>query len=567
MTPLRFTRNIRSLNRLRQIARVLTRHGFGHIVTRIDLGRLVPVWMLRRRHGGRTIEPGESSVGRRLTLVAAELGPTFVKLGQMLSTRADILPPAVLDELRTLQDAVPPFDTAIAMQTIEEELGGPVAEHFARIDSEPFASASIGQVYRAKGKNDEDLVVKVRRPEIEETIQQDIQLLYSLAHSLESLAPELRVYRPVTVVSEFEQMLSRELDYVNEASTTSRFAEALAGDEGIQIPKVHWDLCGPRVLTLQAVPGFRLGAVLAGECDGVVMNRPRIARRVADCFLKQTFEVGFFHADPHPGNILVQPASDIGLVDFGQVGTITDEWRTELLVIVYAAVNKEIGVIVDAFDDMGALGRRTDRRALHRALQVLLDKYYGLPIKRFDLKQLLDEFSDVIRRHDLTIPRDLLLLIKAYSILASVTSALDPELDLLELLHPRLKKGFAERLSPGNVYRGTAVLGWQLFSILRQLPGQLRQGLRRLATTGWHLDVRHENIDRLANELDRSSNRLAFSVVIAAIIVGSSVVVSANTDLLVLGFRVQTLGMIGYLLAGVLGLALSWAIFRSGRLH
>jgi ubiquinone biosynthesis protein len=137
----------------------------------------------------------------------------------------------------------------------------------------------------------------------------------------------------------------------------------------------------------------------------------------------------------------------------------------------------------------------------------------------------------------------------------------------LELLHPRLKKGFAERLSPGNVYRGTAVLGWQLFSILRQLPGQLRQGLRRLATTGWHLDVRHENIDRLANELDRSSNRLAFSVVIAAIIVGSSVVVSANTDLLVLGFRVQTLGMIGYLLAGVLGLALSWAIFRSGRLH
>lgn len=567
MTPLQFTRNIRSLNRLRQIARVLTRHGFGHIVTRVNLGRFVPVWMLRRRHAVEAVDTSASSVGRRLTLVAAELGPTFIKLGQMLSTRPDIIPPQVLRELRTLQDAVPPSDSTLAMETIISELGRPLAECFERIEETPLASASIGQVYRAKGKNGEDMVVKVRRPGIEDTIRLDIQLLFWLAESLESFAPELRIYRPVTIVSELEQMLNRELDYINEASITSRFAAAFAEDAGLRIPKVYWDLTSSRVLTLQELEGVKLEALLCGEVDAQGIDRCLVARRLADCYLKQAFKIGLFHADPHPGNILVAPVSNVGLIDFGQVGTITDEWMTELLIIVLAAVKREVSVVVDAFADMGAFGPQTDRRALLRALQALLDKYYGLPIKRFDLGMLLNEFSDIIRRNDVIIPRDLLLLIKAFSTLASVTARLDPELDLLELLRPRLKKAFTERLSPGNLSRGTALLGWHIFSIARQLPGQLRQGLRRLAATGWRLDVRHENIDRLINELDRSSNRLSFAVVIAAIIVGSSVVVSANTDLIILGFRVQSLGMIGYVLAGILGLGLSWAIFRSGRLH
>jgi len=567
MTPLQFTRNIRGLNRLRQIARVLTHHGFGHIVTRIDLGRFVPVWMLRGRRDEAVVEPGESSVGRRLTLVAIELGPTFIKLGQMLSTRPDIMPPAVVRELKKLQDAVPPFDTAVAMEMVARELGRPLGDCFAQIEPEPFASASIGQVYRAKGLNGESLVVKVRRPGIEDTIHLDIQLLGWLAQSIEKFAPELRIYRPVTIVAELEQMLTRELDYINEASMTARFGQAFADDPAIRIPKVYWDLCGPRVLTLEELEGVKLEALLCAEANARGIDRILVARRLADCYLKQTFEVGLFHADPHPGNILVEPVSKVGLIDFGQVGTITDEWMTELLVIVLAAVKKEVAVIIDAFADMGAFSPKTDRRTLDRALQALLDKYYGLPIKRFDLSMLLNEFSDVIRRNDVVIPRDLLLLIKAFSTLAGVTARLDPELDLLELLRPRLKRAFAERFSPRNLSRGTALMGWQLFSIARQLPGQLRQALRRFAAGGWHLDVRHENIDRLISELDRSSNRLSFAVVIAAIIVGSSVVVSANTDLIILGLRVQTLGMIGYVLAGIFGLGLSWAIFRSGRLH
>lgn len=568
MTPFQFTRGVRSLNRLRQIAQVLTRHGFGHIVTRVNLGRFVPVWMLRKKARIESTAGGETLVGRRLTLAATELGPTFIKLGQMLSTRPDIVPEAVLKELRTLQDNVPPFDTSIAMAAIAEELHRPAADCFASIDEKPIASASIGQVYKARGKNDEELVVKVRRPGIEDVIRLDLELLEWLAHSLETVMPELRIYRPTMIVTELRQLLTRELDYINEASTTSRFAAAFQGDAGLRIPRVYWDLCGPRVLTLQALPGVSLETLLSGrEPPGVAVDRRLVARRLADCYLKQIFEVGMFHADPHPGNILVEPIANVGLIDFGQIGAITDEWRTDLIVMVYASINREVGVVIEALADMGALSAETDQRSLQRALEVLHDKYYGLPIKRFDLGMILTEFSDVIRRHGVVVPRDMLMLIKALSMVAAVTARLDPELDLLELVRPRLRQAIAERFSPSNVARGATLFGWHLLSIARQAPGQLRQGLRRLAAGDWRLYVRHENIDRLTNELDRSSNRLAFSIVIAAIIVGSSVVVSANTNMTVLGFSVQTLGMLGYLIAGVLGINLLWAIFRSGRLH
>ncbi len=646
MTPLQFTRSVRSLNRMRHIARVLTRHGFGHAVTRLNLGRFVPVWMSRRPVVDAAVESGAVSIGRRLTLVCTELGPTFIKLGQMLSTRPDLLQAEVIDQLRTLQDKVPPFDTSTAMRSIARELGRSTIDCFEWIDDTPFASASIGQVYRARlvgGKK--EVVVKVRRPDIDQIIELDMQLLRWLAQSLESLMPESRIYRPAAIVAEFEETIKRELDYVNEASATARFAKAFADDAGIHIPKVYWEFTGPGVLTLEALPGRNLdqwitshdggkglsqergraanfsshghadgdygigskseprpsGSGISDSVDGTSesggiatsggssgayegapglkpaardeeskapwIDRRLIAKRLADCYLKQAFEVGVFHADPHPGNILIEPPATVGLVDFGQVGIITDEWMTQLVVIVYACVNREVDVVIDALSDMGAVSGDTDRRSLHRALQALLDKYYGLPLKWFDLGTLMSEFSDIVRRHDVVVPRDFIMLIKAFSTVASVIMRLDPDLNLLELLKPRLKKTFSDRFSPKSLSREAVLTGWHLVNILRDMPGYLRRGLRRLGTGGWRLDVRHENIDRLISELDRSSNRLAFSIVIAAIIIGSSVVVSARTDWTIFGISFQYLGIAGYLLAGVLGLGLSWAIFRSGRLH
>ena len=584
MTPLTFTRSVRSLNRLRHIAQVLTRHGFGHIVTRINLARFVPVWMLRKKAVQPVPDEGASAVGRRLTQVCMELGPTFIKLGQMMSTRPDIVPADVLSELRTLQDDIPPFDTSVAMEIIAEELGRPLMDCFEWIAEEPIASASIGQVYQARTREGIDVVVKVRRPDIEDVIRLDMQLLGWLAESLENLMPELHMYRPTMVATELAEVLKRELDYVNEASATARFAKAFAGDAGIRIPKVYWDLSGPRVLTMEALRGVNIETLLSatGEADVETgarnsastlhepdqkIDRCLVARRLVDCYLRQVFELSAFHADPHPGNILVEPPANVALVDFGQVGTITSELMTQIIVMVYASVNREIDVVIDALADLGALGPNTDRRQLHRALLVLVDKYDGLPLKQLDLGTLTNEFAEVVRAHDVVVQRDLLLLSKALGTVASVARQLDPDLDLLELVKPRIKRALQERLSPQQLSRGAMAWGWHLFSLVRHAPAQLRDFLRGLRSGTWKLHVQHDNLDRLISELDRSGNRLAFSIVIAGIIIGSSALFGAATDMTLLGIRVQYFGLIGYLIAGLLGLGLSWAIFRSGRLH
>jgi ubiquinone biosynthesis protein len=567
MRPFLITRSVRSLNRLRQIAQVLTQHGFGYIVDQIDLSRFVPGWQFRKKKGELPIE-GASALGRRLRRVFSDLGPTFVKLGQMLTTRPDIIPQAVIDELRFLQDEVPPFETAAARQIIKEQLGQSVEEAFARFDETPIASGSIGQVYRARTHTGANVMVKVRRPGIEHVIELDMQLLKWLAESLENLMPEVRVYRPMAIVQEFEQTLAREMDFINEASATSRLADAFGAEPYFRIPHVFWELTSGRVLTLEVIPGRNIEHRLAEERAGTIaLDHHSIAQCLLESFLRQVFDIGVFHGDPHPGNILVEPPATVGLIDFGQIGTISDETMTQIVVLVYAAVGKELDVIVDTLADMGALGATTDRRELQRSLRVLLDKYYGLPLKRFELGTILDEFAAVIRRHDVLVPREVILLIKALGMITGVATELDPNLDVLELLRPRLKKTLSDRVAPPRLLRSAAVTAWQVFSALRRAPGTLREVLHRLATGTWDIRIRHENIDRLSQEIDRSSNRLAFAMVIAAIIVGSSIVVSADSEMELFGLTVQSYGLFGYLMAAILGLALLWAIYRSGRLH
>lgn len=565
MNPWHLTRSVRSLNRLRHIARVLTQHGFGHIVARIDLARFLPVWMLHRKAGA---PAAVESIGRRLRRVAAELGPTFVKLGQMLSTRPDLIPDHILVELRGLQDEVPPFDTEEARRVIEEDLGKPIATCFSKFGDKPIASGSIGQVYRATLADGSEVVVKVRRPGIEDVIAPDIQLLKWLAESLQRVVPELAIYRPMIIVQEFEQVLERELDFIHEASATTRIAEAFAGFPGLRVPRVFWDFTTSRVLTLEALSGSNIDSFL-GEAasQAQTIDKSLVARRLANATLDQIFEIGLFHADPHPGNILIDPPSTIGLIDFGQVGTISPEVMTQLVIGVYAAVNREVEVLIDVLSDLGAVGPRTNRRELGRSLRTLLDKYHGLPLRYLEVTGILVELADVIRRHDVYLPREIIVLIKALGMVVSLASRLDPNLDILALLRPRLRKALRERFAAPRMARAAGVAGWHLFSALRHLPSNLREGLRRLSTGSWELNVRHENIDRLSNELDRSSNRLSFAVVIAAIIVGSSVVVSAEGKLPLFDIEVRSLGIVGYVVAGILGMGLSWAIFRSGRLH
>jgi ubiquinone biosynthesis protein len=564
MAYFQLTTSVRTLNRLQQIVRVLARHGFGHVVERINLGRYLPLGkILRSAHAEAAAAP-PVSLGKRIASVCSELGPTFVKFAQALSTRADLASEDVLRELRKLQDQVPPFDSEAARSIIATEIGESADQCFASFDAEPFASGSIGQVYHAQTKSGDNVVVKVKRPGIEEILHQDLHILKWMAGAAEQWLPELARIRPVQIVEEFELLLNQEMDYVSEASATARFEEAFEADAHIHIPHVYWNLTSSSVLTLGQVRGESFEAILQGGHDKI--DRKLLGKRLVDMYLKQFFDMRLFHADPHPGNFLISPPARIGLVDFGQIGTISDELAGQLVIIVVAMIYREPQIVVDVLYDLSAVETDTEPKALARDLRRLLDKYHGLPLKRLNLLTIFTEIAAVIRQHNVTLPRELVMVLKTLITIAGVALRLDPELDLVAELSPKVRKLVAGRFSPKKIVRTTGVTLWHLFSIMRSAPAQLRAVLRRVGKGKWQVNIRHENLDRLIDELDRSSNRLSFSIVIAAIIVGSSVVVSTNTDFPVFGIDIQWFGVAGYLVAGLLGIRLLWAIYRSGRL-
>ncbi len=555
--------SVHNLQRLQHIARVLTQHGFGHIVERLDLGRFVPLW-LQRGSGDERRGPDDGQLGRRLTQAANDLGPVFVKMGQMLATRPDVVPADVLEDLLTLQDRVEPFDTEHARRIIERELKQPVGEAYKEFGDEPIAAGSIGQVYKATLLDGRKVVVKVKRPNIESDIRADLSMLAWLADAMERWIPESQTYKPKVLVEEFERTLLRELDYLFEAATTSRMHEFFAGEEGIQTPDVVWSHTTEEMLTLLVVDGVNIDQAI--KKNGATLDKTKLARRLADLYFKQYFELGTFHADPHSGNILVKAPDQIGLIDFGQIGVISEELSGHLLVLALGGVNLQPEIMADALAEMGAATGKTDRMQLTRDLQTLLNKYVGQPMSRISMKSVFAEFAEAVRRNEIVVPRDVLIMFKSLATVWGVALRLDPELDLTEMLKPRVRQMLRRRVSPKRAFRVGSVTMWHLLSFLKSGPQQLRDVLQQVSSGKWQVNIRHENLEGLGRELDRASNRLSFSVVIAAIVVGSSLMVTADPSLTVFGLRLQTLAMVGYLIAGVLGLGLLWAIFRSGRL-
>ena len=560
------TTSVRSLNRLRHIARVLAQHGFGHIVEQMNLGGYLPFRKRFRDEPTKTTEATASSLGRRLAAVCSELGPTWVKLGQMVSSRSDLAPPEILHELRQLQDHVPPFDVVAARDIVADEIGAPIEECFSSFDDVPLASGSIGQVHPARTLAGEEVVVKVKRPDAEDLVRLDLHLLKWMATSVERLVPELARYRPRQIIEEYERLLMREMDFVSEASSTARFEEAFADDDYMTIPHVHWDLTGPRVLTLTRLYGRSIEELLQGDMIEQV-DRPLLARRLVNAYLKQFFDMRLFHADPHPGNMLVRPPARIGLIDFGQVGVISDELAGQLVVVLMGMIYRETHVVAEVLADLGCLGPETDPAAVARSMRLMLDKYHGRPLKRMDLVTVFHEITEILRSHDVTLPQEMVMVFKALVTGAGVALRLDPEMDLVGILKPRVKDLLASRLTPARLLRSAGVTAWHVVSMLKTAPGQLRGALRLLSRGRWQINIRHENLDRLTRELDRSSNRLSFAIVIAAVIVGSSAVISAAGQFTLWNVPIQWLGIAGYLFAGLLGVALLWAIFRSGRLY
>jgi len=562
--PFRLVRNVRTLQRLRTIAQVLTKHGFGHLVERVELVRFVPLWL--RPHARKTTEAQEGTrLGERLAEVCNELGPSFIKLGQMLSTRPDLLPPDLIDDLKKLQDQVEPFASEDARNIILEDLGEPPSNAFASFESAPFASGSIAQVYNAITNDGQAVVVKVRRPSIDSVIRNDMHILTTLAEAAERYVPELASYHPMQIVDEFNRSITRELDFVNEASATARFRAKFEDDQNLCVPEVRWDLTGSQVLTLQKLEGVNVNQVLEDQAPEI--DRRQLAENIAAVFLKQYFDIGMFHADPHPGNMLISPPAKLGLIDFGMIGQVSEEMMTQLMVALLGAVNRQIDWVVDVLAELGNIGPNADIQELKRDMQQLLDKYYGLPLKRLDLPTIAIEITDVVRRNDVTLPRDFVLLAKSLAMSAGTVLQLDPDLNLVELLQPRLKGLVLKRFSAQKLLKTAAISGWHILNILKNAPAQMRTAIRHLTRGEWQVNIQHQNLDRLARELDRASNRVAFAMIISSTIIGSSMMLASNAQEKIFGIDLQWFGIAGYVFAGLMGLWLIWAIFRSGRLY
>lgn len=505
----------------------------------------------------------ERNLGLHLRRALEELGPTFVKLGQVLSTRPDLVPPDVLRELERLQDRVPPFPYEEAAAQIERELGRPIHQLFARFEPRPLAAASIGQVHAAQLPDGRPVVVKVQRPGIRRTIEADLALLMDLADLAERYSPWAAFYPFRDIAAELAASLRAELDFVREGRNAQRLARALAGRPDVRIPAVIWEYTTPRVLTLERLEGTKLLELDALSPDAA----RRVARTVVDAVLDPLFRTGFFHADPHPGNILLLPGGRIGLVDFGVAGQLDRTTRRQLAAAVVALWRRDAGALLAAVEGVATIPPDADRRRLRRDLELLLDRYLDAPVGQLDLAELLPVFFDLLRRHRVRVPADLALVGKTLLSLQGVVRAIDPALSVLDLARPLGRRLLRQYLSPAEVGRRWLDRWEERAEPLLDLPVQLHALLAaaRAGRPVFKVEVveraeLHQGLSRLVNRLAFSVLLLSFTILMAALVVAGALLGRSEP---VLRFPFLEVGV------GLLALAtaaLLWAIVRSGRL-
>lgn len=501
------------LERTRQIARVLSGHGLGALVDGTGLGRFAP--RLRRGKDER-VAPAV-----RLRLAIGELGATFIKLGQMVSTRADLVPAEFIAELARLQDAAPTVPAEVIMRTIAEDLGQPVERCFGRFDPHPLASASIGQVHAAWLADGTPVVVKVRRPGVVEEVERDLQILERLATWAQAHTIFGHDHDLMPIVAEFAYTLRNELDYIREGRNAEQLGKAFADDPSVWIPGVHWSHTTVQVLTLDRVGGIKVSD-LEG-LDRLGIPRRTVAENAVRMFLRQLLELGFFHADPHPGNFFIQPDGSIAVVDFGMVGRVSEPVKGHLLRAGLAALEQDPEALADELFALGVAGKRSDRAAFVRDLDHLLARYQGRSVGELSAAAVTRELSGIAFRHGLQLPGELAMLMRVVSMSEGLGLMLDPGFHYLEFASPIIKKHWqgTRSLRAGFTRLGRAAADAADLGL--ELPRRAGRLLGRLERGELELNVRHEGLSRFAEELQGMTNRLALAMILAASVVALAV--------------------------------------------
>jgi ubiquinone biosynthesis protein len=551
-------RSVRQLQRYREIASIFIHHGFGELADTLEL---VPYLSLPRRLLRRETEPATHlGVPQRLRLALEELGPTFIKLGQVLSTRPDLLPTPYITELAKLQDTVPPVPWRPIRTQIDAELSAPLEEVFADFEPTPIAAASLSQVHAATLRDGTPVVVKVQRPNIQTTIETDLEILFDLARLVQERTPMSQIYDLPEIVEEFATTLRGELDFYREGRNADRFRTNFADERYLHIPEVYWDYTTRRVIVLEYIHGVKIDDLAALDAAGY--RRERIAHNAARMIIKEVLEDGFFHADPHPGNFVVMRNEVIGAMDFGMVGHLSQHARSDLLRLYIVAVQLDEEGIVDQLIRMGVVGSNLDRMALQRDVTRLLRKYHGMPLGTIRARDVIEDVMPITFRHNLHLPSDLWLLGKTLAMMEGVGLKLVPEFDIFKVSEPYVRRFMWQMALPRTwgppLVKGVGDWG----ELMRLVPRVSTQVLNRIERGELEITLSHKELDHAVMRLDRSANRLSLSLLLAALIVGLALLVPAFNlgEQLTLATIVIIIGFIG---VSLLGLWLIFSIWRS----
>ncbi|MDX2497447.1 MAG: AarF/UbiB family protein [Desulfobacterales bacterium] len=554
-------RTYRNLNRYRQILAVLFKYGFGDLIELLKIEQYIEVGLqLISRNRRSRVE--KLSRAERVRMAFEELGPTYVKLGQVLSTRPDLVPADLTNELSKLQDNVPPFAFSAAKKIIETELGSPLEELFDFFDEVSFASASIGQVYKAGLKDGEVVAVKVQRPGIKKIIEVDLEIMLHLAMLVERNIKEIAPFRPVKIIEEFARTLEKEIDYTLEATSMERFARHFLNDPTTYIPKVFRDTTTEHVLTMELVDGIKVSEI--DRLDAAGLDRKTITVRGADFYLKQVFDFGFFHADPHPGNIFILPDNVICLLDFGMTGSVDRQTRENFVDLIDSVAHRHEAKTTQVLLKLTSWDDEPDIRQLERDVTDFMGQHLYKPLKNIEVSKLLNHLLELISRHRLMIAPDIFLMMKAMATIEGVALVLDPDFDMIAQTAPFIRRIKLSRFHPERIAEDLIQLVSEMLQFAEKFPKDMLEIARLIRQQKLSLKMEHKGFDAMLATHDRISNRISFSIIIAALIIGSALIVISEIPPLFYG--ISLIGIVLFSTAAIMGIWLLVAILRKGRL-
>lgn len=553
-----FRQRYRYIKRYREIAEIFIRHGFGFLVERFDLHQFLPY---KRKFRHLSDESDQVNIPRRLRSVLEDLGPTFIKLGQLLSIRPDLLPEEYIEELENLQDKVPSFSFKEVKERVEKDLKAPLETFFKEFEEEPLAAASIGQVHRAITTKGQRVVVKIQRPKVKEVIDMDLAIMQNLAHMVRERFFVNPLYDPEEIVHEFASSIKQELDYRNEGRNTQRFQKNFRDDSKIKIPSVYWDLTTNKILTMEEIVGIKILDIKRVKEAG--HDCTRLARIGAEAFMKQVLFDGFFHGDPHPGNIFVTGNGNLGMVDFGVTGRVS-EGDLEIFASVFIGIiRRDAKSVARALFEIGEFGETINQRSFHKDLEELIDDYYGVSLKDIRVGELLMKIFTLAKKYQIKLPGDLIVLARALMTMEGGGKRLDPDFDVFQVAEPFAQELIRRRMLPQNVLERLVDDLSDVASVLRTLPYDIQHLIKLMVRNKLSVEFRHTNLEGFISRLDIISNRISISLIISALLVASSLIIDSELGPMVSGLPL--LGITGYILAGFLGIWLVLSILRSGR--